>query len=43
MIVTRRGSEVFAFDNVCPHAGHWFDETYGGVIRGEEARRAPPA
>lgn len=32
IIVTRRGSEVFAFENVCPHAGNRFDEMYGSVI-----------
>lgn len=32
MILTRRGTDLFAFENACPHAGARFDEMYGGVI-----------
>ncbi|MBI1187869.1 MAG: Rieske 2Fe-2S domain-containing protein [Alphaproteobacteria bacterium] len=32
MIVTRRGADLFAFENACPHAGNRFDEMYGSVI-----------
>lgn len=32
LILTRRGEEVFAYENKCPHAGNRFDEMYDGVI-----------